>query len=134
MNDSTMPRTGGEVPKPVFATMMFAYATDLVSRMATVLGKDADAKQYGALFDDIKAAFNKAYVTDDGHIEGNTQAGYALALHFDLLPESKRAAAVAVHARRDRRVSRPHVHRLSLDVSHDAGAVARRAGPTSRTS
>jgi alpha-L-rhamnosidase len=95
MNDSTMPRTGGQVPKPVFATMMFAYATDLVSRMAVVLHEDADAKQYGALFHDIKAAFNAAYVTEDGHIEGNTQAGYALALHFDLLPESKRAAAVA---------------------------------------
>src|SRR5678815_646631 len=94
MNDSTIPRKGGEVPKPVFATMMFAYATDLVSRMATVLGKTADAQQYGTLFNDIKTAFNTAYVTDDGHIEGNTQAGYALALHFDLLPESKRGAAV----------------------------------------
>ncbi len=94
MNDSTIPRKGGEVPKPVFATMMFAYATDLVSRMATELGKPDDARQYGALFNDIKAAFNKAYVTDDGHIEGNTQAGYALALHFDLLPDNKRAAAV----------------------------------------
>jgi alpha-L-rhamnosidase len=94
MNDSTIPRTGGEVPKPVFATMMFAYATDLVSRMAGVLGNDAEAGQYGALFTDIKSAFNAAYVTDDGHIEGNTQAGYALALHFGLLPESKRAAAV----------------------------------------
>ena len=94
MNDSTMPRTGGEVPKPVFATMMFAYATDLVSRMAIVLGNDAEAKQYGALFSGIKTAFNTAYVTADGHIEGNTQAGYALALHFDLLPEEKRAAAV----------------------------------------
>jgi hypothetical protein len=40
-----------------------------------VLHEDADAKQYGALFDDIKTAFNAAYVTDDGHIEGNTQAG-----------------------------------------------------------
>ena len=94
MRDSTIPRTGGQVPKPVFATMMFAYATDLVTRMATVLGKTDEARQYGTLFNDIKAAFNKAYVTDDGHIEGNTQAGYALALHFDLLPESKRAAAV----------------------------------------
>jgi alpha-L-rhamnosidase len=93
VRDSTMPRTGAEVPKPVFATMMFAYATDLVSRMAVVLREDADAKQYGALFGDIKAAFNAAYVTEDGHIEGNTQAGYALALHFDLLPEEKRAAA-----------------------------------------
>ena len=95
MNDSTMPRKGGEVPKPVFATMMFAYATDLVSRMAAVLGNNAEAGQYRALFNDIKTAFNRAYVTEDGRILGNTQAGYALALHFDLLPEVKRAAAVA---------------------------------------
>jgi alpha-L-rhamnosidase len=95
MNDSTLPRTGGEVPKPVFATMMFAYATDLVAHIAKVLGNDAEAAQYGALFSDIKTAFNAAYVTADGHLERNTQAGYALALHFDLLPESKRAAAVA---------------------------------------
>jgi alpha-L-rhamnosidase len=95
MNDSTIPRKGGEVPKPVFATMMFAYATDLVSRMAAVLGNDAEAKQYSSLFNAIKTAFNAAYVRADGHMEGNTQAGYALALHFDLLPESKRAAAVA---------------------------------------
>ena len=95
MNDSTMPRKGGEVPKPVFATMMFAYATDLVSRMAAVLGNDAEARQFHALFNDIKTAFNRAYVTEDGRILGNTQAGYALALHFDLLPEVKRAAAVA---------------------------------------
>jgi alpha-L-rhamnosidase len=95
MNDSTMPRRGGEVPKPVFATMMFAYATDLVSRMAAVLGNEAEAAQYRSLFADIKAAFNRAYVTADGRIEGDTQAGYALALHFDLLPKNSRPAAVA---------------------------------------
>ena len=95
MNDSTIPRKGGEVPKPVFATMMFAYATDLVSRMGAVLGDSAGAQQYRGLFGRITNAFNAAYVTEDGHIQGNTQAGYALALHFDLLPESKRAQAVS---------------------------------------
>ena len=69
---------------------MFAYATDLLSRMAAVLSRDDDAKKYAALFDDIKAAFNKAYVSEDGHIQGDTQAGYALALHFELLPEKMR--------------------------------------------
>jgi alpha-L-rhamnosidase len=87
------PRKGGQVPKEIFATMMFAYATDLLSRMAAVLGKGDEAKQYAALFTDIKAAFNKAYVSADGHIQGDTQAGYALALHFDLLPESLRPLA-----------------------------------------
>jgi alpha-L-rhamnosidase len=89
-----IPRKGGEVPKEVFATMMFAYATDLLGRMASVLGKEEEAKTYRALFADIKAALNKAYVAEDGRIQGNTQAGYALALHFDLLPEKLRPAAV----------------------------------------
>ncbi|HWP42033.1 MAG TPA: glycoside hydrolase family 78 protein [Blastocatellia bacterium] len=88
-----LPRKGGQVPKEVFATMMFAYATDLVSRMAEVLGKTDEAERYAALFAQIKSAFNRAYVADDGRIQGDTQAGYALALHFDLLPENMRASA-----------------------------------------
>jgi len=88
------PNKGGQVPKEIFATMMFAYATDLVSRMAQVLGKDDEARKHRQLFEDIKAALNKAYVAGDGRIQGDTQAGYALALHFDLLPETMRPLAV----------------------------------------
>ena len=88
------PNKGGQVPKEIFATMMFAYASDLVSRMATVLGKEDDANKYRQLFDDIRAAFNKAYVTEHGRIQGDTQAGYAIALHFNLLPERLRPLAV----------------------------------------
>ena len=62
--------------------------------MARVLGKNDDAKTYGELFEQTKAAFNRAYVDADGRIKGDTQAGYALALNFDLLPESRRATAV----------------------------------------
>jgi alpha-L-rhamnosidase len=88
------PKKGAEVPKEVFATAMFAHSTDLVARMARVLGKDAEAKKYGDLFDRIKAAFNSAYVDGEGRIKGDTQAGYALALYLDLLPEAVRPAAV----------------------------------------
>lgn len=88
------PKKGGEVPKEVFATAMFAHSTDLVARMARVLGKADEAKKYAELFDRIKAAFNAAYVDADGRIAGDTQAGYALALYFDLLPASLRPAAV----------------------------------------
>lgn len=88
------PKKGGQVPKEIFATMMFAYAADLISRMATVLGKKDEAQHYRQLFEDIKQAFNKAYVAEDGRIQGDTQAGYAIALHFDLLPEKIRPLAV----------------------------------------
>jgi alpha-L-rhamnosidase len=88
------PKKGGQVPKEIFATMMFAYAADLLSRMASVLGKNDEAQQYRRLFEDIKQAFNKAYVGEDGRIQGDTQAGYAIALHFALLPEKIRPRAV----------------------------------------
>ena len=88
------PRKGGQVPKEIFATMMFAYAADLLSRIAGVLGKDDEARKYGLLFENIKTALNKAYVGEDGRIQGDTQAGYALALHFDLLPVKMRPLAV----------------------------------------
>ncbi len=87
------PKKGAEVPKEVFATAMFAHSTDLVARMARVLGKDAEARKYGDLFARIKAAFNAAYVDGDGRITGDTQAGYALALYLDLLPDALRPAA-----------------------------------------
>jgi len=87
------PKSGAEVPKEVFATMFFAHSTRLVAKMAAVLGRAQDAQQYSVLADQIKAAFNRAYVAPDGRLQGNTQAGYALALYFDLLPETLRPAA-----------------------------------------
>ena len=87
------PASGAEVPKEVFATMFFARSTELVARMADVLGRPDETEHYRALAADIRAAFNRAYVASDGRIQGNTQAGYAIALAFDLLPESQRAAA-----------------------------------------
>ncbi|MFQ5806335.1 MAG: glycoside hydrolase family 78 protein [Phycisphaerae bacterium] len=87
------PSSGAAVPKEVLATAFFAHSTELLSKMAAVIGREDDAQRYAALADDIKAAFNRAYVAPDGRIQGNTQAGYALALNFNLLPDSLRAAA-----------------------------------------
>jgi alpha-L-rhamnosidase len=83
-----------ETPKDVLATAYFAYSTKLTAKVAEVLGKKDDAAKYNQLFEDIKAAFNKAYVAEDGRIKGNTQTVYVLALAFDLLPEGKRLRAV----------------------------------------
>lgn len=80
-------------PKDVIATAYFAYSTRLLSEIATAIGKEQDAKKYAKLFEQIKDAFNKAYVTNDAKIEGDTQTCYCLGLYFDLLPESKRELA-----------------------------------------
>jgi alpha-L-rhamnosidase len=82
-----------DTPKDVLATGYFAYSTHLLAEMARAIGKEDDAKKYDQLFDDIKAAFNKAFVSEDAHIKGNTQTCYLIALKFHLLPEDKQAKA-----------------------------------------
>jgi alpha-L-rhamnosidase len=79
-----------DTPKDVLATAYFAYSTSLVARIADILDKQVDAARYRRLFEEIKKAFNDAYVTADGHIKGNTQTVYVLALAFDLLPSEQR--------------------------------------------
>jgi alpha-L-rhamnosidase len=83
-----------ETPKDVIATAYFAYSTRLLSKMAAAIGKNEDAREYETLFEQIKEAFNKAYVSEDAKIKGDTQTCYCLGLYFDLLPQSKREAAV----------------------------------------
>lgn len=81
-------------PKDVIATAYFAYSTRLLSKMAAAIGKDEDAKKYETLFQQIKDAFNKAYVSDDARIKGETQTCYCLGLYFDLLGDNEREPAV----------------------------------------
>lgn len=88
------PRTGAEVPKDLFATAFFAFSTETLARMARVLGRAEDAERYGSLAAAIRRAFQEAFVGEEGTLRGDTQAGYALALHFDLLPDALREAAV----------------------------------------
>jgi len=84
---------GSRTPKDLLATAYYAHDARLMSRVARTLGRAEDAARYEALFDTIKVAFMRAYVSDDGRVAGDTQTGYVLALHMDLLPGNLRAAA-----------------------------------------
>ncbi len=75
------------------ATAYLAHSADLVSRAARALGDSADAAEYRALFERERAAFDHEFVTPAGRVAENTQTAYALALQFDLLPDSLRATA-----------------------------------------
>ncbi len=88
-----LPRSGGEVPREIYATAWFAHSAAAVARMARVLGRAEDERRYTDLARRVTAAFNRAYVAKDGRMKGDTQAGYALALSFDLLPARLRPAA-----------------------------------------
>jgi alpha-L-rhamnosidase len=80
-------------PADVLATAYFARSTDLVARTAQILSKTEDADKYGHLEDEIKAAFVEKFVSSDGHIKGDSQTCYVLALAFNLLSDSQREQA-----------------------------------------
>lgn len=82
-----------ETPKEVLATAYLAQSAHLLSRMALAIDRRDGKERYGALFEQIRQAFNRAFVDCEGRIKGDTQTGYTLALRFDLLPGALRAHA-----------------------------------------
>lgn len=86
---------GSKTPKELISAAYFGYSTSLMIEMADALGKSADAAQYRKLFQDIRADFQKSFVDADGKIAGDSQTGYCLALHFNLLTAVQREQAAA---------------------------------------
>jgi alpha-L-rhamnosidase len=70
--------------------MFYAYSSKLLAQTAGVLGKTADEKMYNDVFEKVKSAFNKNYVTATGRIASESQTAYVLALNFNLLPNEMR--------------------------------------------
>ncbi len=77
----------------MIATMFYGYSAKLLAQAAAVLGKAEDEKLYNDVFEKVKNAFNKNYVTAAGHIASESQTSYVLALNFDLLPKELRPVA-----------------------------------------
>ena len=121
------PKGISAVPNEVLATAFFAHSTRIVAKMAAVLGRDAEAGKYAQLAEEIKDAFNRAFVAPDGRIQGDTQAGYALALRFNLLPESASRAGDCASARGHPEIQRTPFHRHPDDSSHDARTHSQRS-------
>ncbi len=104
----------GKTDYVLIATAYWAYDVTLMRQMALATGRATDAEKYARLFDKIRDAFDRQFVHPDGFIAGadnspspfgqinnpnakssggDTQTGYVLALHMNLLPEDLRAAA-----------------------------------------
>ena len=89
------PKEGGEIPRPVFNTAFYIRSARILAKSAELLGKTEDAEKYYQLADKVNDKFLEEFVGEDGTIMGETQAGYAMALSFDLLPDSMKPLAVA---------------------------------------
>ena len=117
----------GKTDQSLIATAYWAYDVTLMRQMAHATGRTDAEQKYAALFEKIRSAFQQQFVHDDGFIPGadnsasifgqinnpnarangnDTQTGYVLALHMNLLPENLRAAAAKrlvdkIHANHD---------------------------------
>ncbi len=78
---------GAYTAKDLIATAYYSYSSQLVSKAASVLGKEAESKHYSELSEKVKKAFNDEFVTPNGLLVAHTQTAYTLALAFDLLDE-----------------------------------------------
>jgi alpha-L-rhamnosidase len=86
---------GATTSTDYIATAYLAHSANLVARAARALGKAGDAARYDSLFRAVRTAFNREFVSAGGRVGENTQTAYALALAFDLLPDSVAPAAAA---------------------------------------
>ena len=84
---------GATTEKDLIATAYFRYSAQLLSKIASIIGKTYDSKEYSELSEKIKSAFIHEYVTPSGRLVSHTQTAYSLALAFDLLPEDLIPAA-----------------------------------------
>jgi alpha-L-rhamnosidase len=67
----------------------------MLEKLATVLGHDQEAKNYGALSEKIMTAYNSQFVdADSGQCSPGTQASQSFALFSEILPDAQRPAAV----------------------------------------
>jgi len=78
---------GSQTPRDLVATAYWALVADMMSQMAGVLGRPADASRYSELVKSIRAAFQKEFIKEDGTVGSGSQTPYVLALYMKLAPE-----------------------------------------------
>jgi alpha-L-rhamnosidase len=72
--------------KDLLATAYWALIAHMMSQMAQAIGKKDDARRYDELVQSIRAAFQKAYIKDDGTVGTGTQTSYVVALYTKMAP------------------------------------------------
>ncbi len=94
---------GATTEKDLIATAYYRYSSNLLAKIAKIIGNETDAGKYSTLSENIKKAFISEFVTPAGRLVSNTQTAYVLALSFDLLPDElvpKAAAYLADDVRK----------------------------------
>jgi alpha-L-rhamnosidase len=104
----------GRTKEDIVATAYWAYDVEMMRQMAHATGRADEEEHYANLEKKIRDAFEKKFVEAGGYVPGadnspspfgdinnpnakskagDTQTGYVLALHMNVLPENLRSAA-----------------------------------------
>ncbi len=82
-----MERTPGEMVSAAY----YFYDVDILAKIADVLGKADDSRDYAKLAGEIKAAFHREFFDpQSGNYANGTQTANAMALYFGLVPDPQR--------------------------------------------
>jgi alpha-L-rhamnosidase len=73
-------------PKDLLATSYWALIARMMVDMARATGNHEAVERYTALIENIRKAYNAAYVKDDGEVLGGTQTAYVVTLYTKLAP------------------------------------------------
>jgi alpha-L-rhamnosidase len=81
-----------ETPVAVTSTGYYYVDSLIVSKIAKLLGKGADAKKYADLANEIRRAFNQTFCGKDGTVANNSQTALSCAIYQGLaMPDSRQA-------------------------------------------
>jgi alpha-L-rhamnosidase len=74
--------------KDLLATAYWALIANQMAQMAHATGNEAEAKHYEDLVGNIRAAFQKTFIKEDGTVGTGTQTSYVVALYTRMAPET----------------------------------------------
>lgn len=80
--------------KELLATAYWALIANMMSQMGRAIGRQADAEHYDDVVAKIRAAFQKAYIKEDGEVGSGTQTSYVVALYTKMAPAALEPALV----------------------------------------
>jgi len=103
--------------KTLLATAYWADDAAKMAQMAAALGRKSEAARYQALFERIRAAFQRVFLKRDGRLSVQAQTAYLLALAMNLLPEKVRGRAAA-HLVSDIRAHNWHLSTGFVGIRH----------------
>lgn len=78
----------GATPNDLTCTAYFAYSTQLFVKIAKILGKEDDVKEYTELYNKIVDKFQKTFFDENGEMTAKTQTAHIVALYFNLTPKA----------------------------------------------